>query len=131
MRPTVMDAACEGDVHEGSPLRALWLAQQLHPGLVRETVPLARIARNAGADDVFPSSLAAAVAGQYVVEVEFRSVEQNAAVLAGVSVTLEDVVSRELDLFFWQALKETEDDDARYPDSQGDCLEHPGLGIFH
>lgn len=63
MTPAVIDTAGEGDVDKGPPLRALWFAEKLHPGLMWETVSLAGIARNAGTDDVFPGSLSAAVPG--------------------------------------------------------------------
>jgi hypothetical protein len=64
-----------------------------------------------------------------MVDVEARTLEESATVLTRVPVAFKDVVPSELDLFFREAIEETEDDDAGDSDSQGDSLEHPRLRI--
>ena len=127
--PAVIDSAGEGDVDERAPLGPLRLPEQLHPCLVGKAVSLARVAGNAGTDNIFPSGLSTAVARKDMVDVEIRPVEVNAAILTGVFVALEDVVSRELDFFFWKPVKKTKNDDPGNPDFQRDGLEHSRFGI--
>ena len=52
--PTVVGAPGKGDVDERAPLWTFRFLQERHPGLVGKPVSLARIARDAGTDDVFP-----------------------------------------------------------------------------
>jgi len=127
--PTLVDAAGEGDVHKRTPLRPLGLLEKLHPGLVREAVPLASVAGNAGADDVFPGRLATAITGEDMIDVQTGSIEESSAVLACVLIALKHIQAGELDLFFREAIEETKDNDSRDPDPQGDGLKHSRLRI--
>src|SRR4051794_15523166 len=68
--PAFMELAVEGDVDEGAPLRPLGLADEAHAGFVRQAVAFARIARDAGADDIFPAGEAALIPRDDVVEVQ-------------------------------------------------------------
>ena len=129
MTPTVIDSPGEGDVHKGAPLRSLRLLKELHPCLVRETISLAGIARDAGADDIFPSGLSSSVTGQHMVDIEMTAVKMLAAVLAGVFIPFKDIESRKLDLLLGEAIKEAEDDDPWHTDAERDRLQHPGLRI--
>jgi hypothetical protein len=94
-----------------------------------KAVSFARVTRDTGANDIFPCRLSSAVAGHHVIKVEFRSIKDHSAVLTGVFVPLEDVVSRELDLFFRKSFKEAEHDDTWNSDAKLDRLKHPGFGI--
>jgi hypothetical protein len=96
--PAVIDTTTERDVHKRAPLRPLRFAEELHPGLVGKFVTLARVAGDAGADDIFPGGLTAAIAGENMVDVEARSIEHDTAVLAGIPVPFKYVVTGELDL---------------------------------
>lgn len=96
---------------------------------MREFISLTRVAWDAGADDIFPSGLTAAIAGEDMVDIETATVEDGSAVLAGVLIAFEDIVPGEFDLFFRQAIKETEDDDARDTNLERDRLEHFRLGM--
>ena len=64
-----------------------------------------------------------------MVDVQVGSLEVVAAVLAGVFIALEDIVSRELHFLFRQSVEEAEDDDARNADPQRDGLKHLRFGI--
>lgn len=71
-----------------------------------QAISLPRITGDAGTDDVFPSRLSSAITRHYMVKVEVASLKDPIAILAGILVPLEDIVSSELDLLFWQSLKE-------------------------
>lgn len=129
MAPAVIHVAGEGDIHKGTPFWTLGLFQQMHPGLVRQTVPLPGIAGDAGADHIFPSSLSSTVSWEDMVDIEMAPVKVNAAVLAGILIALKDIVPREFDLFLWQAVKEAKDNDPGDTDAQRNRLEHSGLRI--
>lgn len=116
MAPTLINSAREGDVHKGPPFGTLWLFEKLHSGLVREAVPFACVARDAGADDIFPSCLASAIARKDMIDIQARPIKEGSAVLAGVLVSLEHIQPRELDLFFRESIEEAEDDDSWHPD---------------
>jgi len=96
---------------------------------VRKAVSLARVARDAGTDDVLPCCLATAVAGKYVIKIQVGTVEDLTAILAGVFVPLEDIETREFHLFFRKPLEEAEHYDAWNPDAKLDRLKHPRFGI--
>lgn len=100
----------EADIHERPPFGSLWLADELHVGLVWKPVALAGVARNARADDVFPRGLATAIPRHHVVEIQITAVEDAIAVLAGICVALENVMPCKFDLLLGKALKEEEDD---------------------
>lgn len=112
---------------EGAPAGALGFFEQGHIGLVREAVPFAGIAGNAGADDVFPSGLAAALTGKDVIEVESVPVEALSTVLAGVVVSFVDVLPGEFDFLAGETVELAEDDDSGYADEKTHGLDHfPG-----
>ena len=81
-------------LHERPPFRALRFADKIESGLERRAVGLARVARDARADDIFPRRRAAAIARDDVVEVQIFPLENFPAVLAGVLVAFKNVVSR-------------------------------------
>src|SRR5262245_57621191 len=118
MFPAFVMLEAEVDLHEGTPLGPLRFADQMHAGLQRRAVGLARVAAHAGANDVFPRCWAAAVAGNDVVEVQVLALEDVATILAGVAVALENVVPRELHFLLRQAIENDEQDDARNPDAE-------------
>lgn len=91
MAPTLINSAGEGDVHKGPPFGALRLFEKLHSGLVREAVPFARVARDARADDILPSCLAATIPWKDVINVQARPIKEGSAVLAGVLVSLKHI----------------------------------------
>src|SRR5664280_1532563 len=72
------------------------LADQPHPGLMRQAIGLPRIALDARTHDVVPRGPTAVVPRNDVVEVQFLARKTDAAILALVLVPLEHVVAREL-----------------------------------
>jgi hypothetical protein len=59
---------------------------------MRKSVSLSGIAGDARADHVLPCCLSAAVSRQDVIDVQVGSLEVVSAILAGVFITLEDIV---------------------------------------
>ena len=96
---------------------------------MREAVAFSRIARNAGANDIFPGRLTLQVAGNDVIEIELSAVENVAAVLAGIFIPLENIVPRKFDFLFRQTVKEEKHDHPGNANSQGNGLHHLRLGI--
>lgn len=74
---------------------------------MRKAVAFACVARDAGADDIFPGGLPTAVAGEDMVNIEMTAIKGVTAVLACVFIPLKDIVSCEFDFFFGKPVKET------------------------
>ena len=55
MLPAFVLVQAQVDLDEGTPLGPLGLADEVHAGFLRRVIGLARVAGDAGADDVFPS----------------------------------------------------------------------------
>ena len=118
MLPTVVAVEREIDLHKRTPFGPLGLAHQVQAGLVGCPVCLVRVARDAGAHDVFPGRWAAAVAGNDVVEVQIFPLENFAAILAGVLVALKNVVPGELYFLLRHPVIHEEQDDFRHTDAE-------------
>jgi hypothetical protein len=129
MLPAVVLPLTEADVDKRPPFGPFGLSDQMHPGLMGQTVALAGIAGNAGTDDVFPGRLPAAVPGHHVIQIQINAVENPVAVLAGVPVAFKNIVPGELDLFLGQALKKQQHNDAGHAHPEADRPGHFGLGI--
>ena len=85
-------------LHKRMPARLARLPDQVHAGLLRGAVGLARVARDAGADDILPRGRAVVLPRHHVVEIQVARVEFFSAILAGVFVALKNIVPGELDL---------------------------------
>jgi hypothetical protein len=127
--PTFVLLARKSDVDERPPLWPLRFPNQCHVSLMRKAIALSRIARNTGADDVFPRGQAAFVARQDVIEVQLLTLENLAAILAGVVVTLEDVVAGKLYFLFRQSIEEEKNNHAWHPDPPRNRRDHLVLGL--
>ena len=77
----------------------------MQAGFQRCAIGFAGVALNAGANNILPRRRAAAVSRNHVIEVQVFAVKHVAAVLAGVSIPLEDIMARELDFLFWQPVE--------------------------
>ncbi len=77
---------------ERPPLRPLRFANQAHVRFAREPVAFARIAADAGTNHVLPRGRPSPVTRYDMIQIEFATIENLAAVLAGVLVALEHVV---------------------------------------
>lgn len=112
------------DVNKRTPLGPLRLADQMHVRFLREPIALARIARNARANHIFPGRGSASFARHDMIEIEIVALKNCTAILAGVFVALEDVVTRELHFLFWETIEKQQHDHARDADLPRDRCDH-------
>ena len=103
--PEVVLRRRERNLDEWPPFRPLGFADQAHVRFARKPVALACIAADARAHDVFPCGRASAIARHDVIQIEFASIENLTAVLAGVLVALKDIVARKLYFLFWKSIE--------------------------
>lgn len=127
--PTVVAGAGVVDIDKGAPAGFAGWPDEVHAGLVGEFVGFAGVAGDAGANDIFPSGLAAFFAGDDVIEIKFVAIEGMAAVLAGIFIALENVVPGEFDFFFGESVKHEEDNHPGNADAEGDALDHFVFGV--
>lgn len=114
----------ESNMEKWSPLGSLWFSNQPHVRLMRETIALAGVTGNAGANHVFPGGQATFVPREHVIEVEFASFKGLTAILTGVVVPLKDIVPGKLYFFLRQAIKQQQDDHSWNPDLPGNGVNH-------
>ena len=118
MFPTIVPMQREVDLHERTPFRALRFADEIHAGFSGSAVGLACVAHDAGADDVLPRRWSATVARNNVVEIQILSVENLAAILAGVFIALKNVVPGEFHFFFRQPVIHKQQNNSRHADAE-------------
>ena len=126
--PTVVLVEAEIDLHEWTPLGSLRLLYQMHSRFLRCAIGFASVARDAGANDVFPCRRPAMIARNDVIEIQIFAIKFFPAVLAGVAVALENVVSRELHFLFRHTIISEQQDDARQADAEGDGFDGLWVG---
>ena len=120
MPPAIMLVQAETDLDERPPFRALGFAHETHSGFLRRAIGFARIALDAGADNVFPNRRPAAIARNHVIKVQIFAIKNIAAILAGIFIALKNVMAREFDFFLRQPVINEQQDDARHADAKGD-----------
>jgi len=119
MLPTVVIVQAEIDLHEGTPLWSLGLVDEPHASLLGSAVGLFGVTDDTRADDVFPRGRTASIARDDVVQVQVFAVGYLSAVLAGVFVSLKNVVAGEFDFLLRQAIEQDEQDHARDANPKG------------
>lgn len=130
MPPAFVDWIVGREMHERSPSRFSWGADEAHSGCLGGFVALAGIAGDAGADDVFPGGGTTGLPRNHVVQIQVRAVKYFAAVLAGVLVSFKNVVAGEFDFFLGIAIEKPKEDYLGNPQSHGDSLEHFGVWVL-
>lgn len=98
--PTILHPLIDRHLKQRLPLRTTRFSDKLHAGLLGRPVALVRVALDAAANNVLPDRRAALVARDDVIKIQLRAIANAAAILAGVMIALENVVSGELHLFF-------------------------------
>lgn len=111
------------DLHKGPPFWAFGLFDEAQRSLQWSAIGLLGVAANARAYDVLPTGGTTAIAGNNMVEVEVFTLEYFAAVLAGISVSLENVVPGEFDFLFRHAVKQAKKNDPGHTDFKRDGLD--------
>ncbi len=112
-----------------APARALGLTEEAHTGLGRRAIAFASVARDAGADDIFPAHLATAVTGHHMIEVQHLSGEDLAAILTSVLVAVENIIPSKFDLFFRKTIIEEKHDHTRHPHFESHGAHHISAAI--
>src|SRR5437773_5566512 len=100
-------------MHERPPLRPLWLADETHVRFLWKPVAVARVTRDAGANHIFPRRHSATVPRHDVIEIQATALENLAAILAGIFVPLENIVTGKLHFLFRKAIEKEQHDHAR------------------
>ena len=117
--PEIVLGRSKRDLNKWPPLRPLRFADQAHVRLARKPIAFACIARNAGANHVFPGRRPATVAGHDMIQIKLAAIEEFAAVLAGVLVSLKHVVSGEFHFLLRKPIEHKQHDHPRDPDLEG------------
>jgi len=123
--PEIVLGRSKRDLNKRPPLRPLRFADQAHVRFTRKPVAFARIARNTGANHIFPSRRPTSVARDDVIQIKFAPIEEVAAVLAGVLVSLKHVVSGKFYFLLGKPIEHKKHDHPRDPD-----LERNGRDYF-
>src|SRR6266850_8612545 len=113
MFPAIVLMQTKIDLYKRPPLRPLWLPNQMYAGFLRSAIGFARIAFDAGANNILPRRGTASVSGNYMIQVQVLAVESVAAVLTHVFVALENVMPREFNLFLRKMIVNHQQDDTR------------------
>ena len=114
--PEIVLGRSKCNLDKGPPLRSLRFADQGHVRFTRKPVALARIAGNAGANHVLPSRRPATVARHDMVQIKLAAIEELAAVLAGVLVSLKYVVARKFYFLLRKPIEHKQHDYSRDAD---------------
>ena len=124
MPPTLMVGRSESYMDKRPPLRTFWFANQRHVSVMRKAVSLSGVTRDARANHVFPGGQPAFVPRQHVIEIQLCSLESSPAILAGVFVSLENIMPGELHFLLRQPIEQEQHNDARHPDLPRDGRNH-------
>ena len=105
MLPEIVLGRSKRDLHKWPPLRPLRFTDQAHVRFARKPVAFARVARNTRANHVFPSRRPAPVTRHDVIQIKVTAIEEFAAVLAGVLVSLKHVVPCKFHFLLWKPIE--------------------------
>ena len=114
--PTIVTVQAEVNLNEGAPFRAFRFTDQMQASFVWSSVRFPCIARDAGADNIFPGGWTTAIARSDVVKVQILSIKNASAILAGVLIAFEDVVPGEFNFFFRKTIKNHQEDNPGHAD---------------
>ncbi len=103
--PKIVLRRGKGNLDERPPFWPFGFADQAHVRFARKPIAFACIAGDARTNHVFPRCSPSPIARHDVIEIKFASIEDLTAVLAGVFVALEDIVTRKLYLLLWKPIE--------------------------
>src|SRR5207249_9943805 len=112
------------DMHERPPLRPLWLADETHVRFLWKPVAFARVTRDAAANHIFPRRHSAAVPRHDMIEIQITSLKNLAAILAGIFVALENIVTGKFHFLFRETIEKEQHDHARDANLPRDSCHH-------
>jgi hypothetical protein len=111
-------------VDKWAPFGPFRSSNQTHVRFLRKSVAFARVTPDARANDIFPSCRSASIARHDVIEIQFVALKNLTAVLTGVLVALEHIVSRKLHFLFRKPIEKEQHDHARHADLPRDGGDH-------
>src|SRR5581483_6565335 len=114
MPPAFVLGSIEGDMQERPPLRPFRLTNQCHLCLLRKAIAFPCVTGNTRTNHVFPSRGSATVSRHHVIEVQIVSIESDSAILTGVLIALENIVTRKFYFLLREAIEKQENDHARH-----------------
>jgi len=118
------------DVAAGVKIEGAGFAHWLHVGFVRKLVAFAAVARMAAGDQVLPGGEAAAGAGNYMVQRKFAGGERGAAILAGVAIAQQNVLTRERPRLMRNAAILQQTDDRGHADGHAGSVQEMSVFLF-
>src|SRR5262245_8728908 len=105
MLPAIVVMKAEVYLDKRPPLGPLGFTDQPHGRFLRCSVGLLSVTPNARTHYVLPGGRTAPVTRDDMIQIKIFPIKCPAAVLARILVSLEDIVPRELDFLFRQAVK--------------------------
>lgn len=130
MLPAIVILRPEIDLDKRPPFRPLGFADKMHPRLRWRPVCLARITRNAGANNIFPGRWSATIARHHMVEIQIFAIEKLPAILAGILVPLEDIMPGELHFFLRHSVEQHQDDHPGHTNLERHCGDTFRMRLF-
>jgi hypothetical protein len=126
--PEIVLGRSKRDLNKRPPLRSFGFTDQAHVRFTWKPVAFARIARNTGANHVFPGRRPTSVARHDVIQIKIAPIKNVAAVLAGVLVSLKHIVPREFYFLFRKSIEHKQHDYPRDADLEGNGCDHFVIG---
>jgi len=117
--PQIVLRRGKSNLNKWPPLWPPRLTDQAHLRFAREPIALACIAGYARANHVFPRCGPAPIARHDVIQIKVAPIKEVAAVLAGILVSLEYIVTREFHFFLRQPIEHQQHDHPRDPNLEG------------
>ena len=98
--------------------------------LTGRAVGFSGITEDAGTDDVFPGGRAPSIARGNVVQIQILSFKNLSAILAGIVVAFENIMSGKFDLLLRKAIEEEQQNDPRHTDFEGNGVNTFWMGLL-
>lgn len=124
MPPTFVLGRRKGDLNKWTPLGPLRFADKMHVRFLRQSIAFACIARDAGANHIFPCCRSTSFARHDMIEIQLISLKNFTAILAGVLIALENVVTRKLHFLLRETIKKEQHNHARDSDLPRNGCDH-------
>lgn len=92
MLPAIVTVKAKINLDKRLPLWTFGLSNQMDPSFLGRSVGFLSITRNAGTNNILPRSWTTAVFGYHVIEIKIFSIEDPAAVLTSILITLKNII---------------------------------------
>ena len=106
------------ELHKRTPFGPFWFSDEPEACLQRSSVCLLGITGNAGADYVFPSGWTFPILWDYMIQIQIPPFKHTSAILAGISIPLENIMTGKLDLLLRQSVEKAQQNDSGNADTK-------------